>query len=423
MTYPRKPAAGKPASGLAKRASPYARRLAALIRSGKIKAVSRRMLEGLLAKPGKPAGPLDYRGIIRQAKETGRSLSELLHEARAARTVPAYGSEAITLDHMFRNGPWLKADDSILRLIEGPRNQRDVSSAYRELLAPKLKSARHAVDELVDQGVLGREVVLPRQLKGRGNVFRGSAEPVGAEWDITQPGWATGNIDIALGYAHPTLQGVLSVSNVGSSKAFRTGKTFFHGKYAYPKRSVRAYRRAIDEARFGKFTPEDSYEIVFPGHEMRGMPWEHYVPVSGRHGRVEFRKIVDLEKFERLKDKIWNAKRELSDARDTFRKSTQYARESPLETLRTQRYAVDAGVELPYSPFEPEIKPVHVPAPAQTVTETAQAVSPDKPPRTGAFAKLRSILGRLGVKGWTAAGLTAGAAGTGAGLGYHYLSD
>lgn len=424
MTYPGKLAAEKSASGLTKRASPYARRLAALIRSGKIKAVNRRMLEGLFDKPVGPIKPLDYRAILQRARKTGRAPMQLLREEAADRLERASRgwSSRQYLDKIFEGRSLLKADDSILHLIEGGADPKAVGALYRELVAPASKNLKRTVSDLVGKGVISRETVRAQQLRGPGNILRGDEAGIRAAWDITQPGWATANPDIAMSYAHPSTQGVLAVANLKNSKAYKTGKTFFQGEFATSKRRTRVDLRNKLEAQYGKYTPENAYEIVLPGHEMRGMPWEYYVPVEGRHGAV-LHKITDVGRFKDAQDELWRNKRALDDAVGKFLHRTSRMRDTPIMRLRS-----DLNF---FRTYMPETRPAQavriappVPdTPRNVVTEVVQTVPLGDPPRTGTLAKLRSVLSRLGVKGWTAAGLTSGAVGTGAGLGYHYRQN
>lgn len=402
LTYPRELAAGESASGLTKRASPYARRLAALIRSGKIKAVNRRMLEGLFDKPVAPIKSLDYRLILQRARETGRAPMQLLREGAADRLERASRgwSSRPYLDEIFEGRSLLKADDAILHLIEGGADPKAVGALYRELVAPASKNLKRTVRDLVGKGAISRETVRAQQLKGPGNILRGDTAGIRAGWDITQPGWATADPDIAMSYAQPGTQGVLAVANLKNSKAYKTGKTFFHGDFATSKRRTRVDLRNKLEAQYGKYTPENAYEIVLPGHEMRGMPWEYYVPVAGRQGTA-LHKITDVGRFRDVQDKLWRDKRELNDAYDRFFHRTTRMRETPIMRLRS-------GLNF-FRTYVPETTPVQAvriapPAPdtpRNVVTEAAQAVTPGDPLHIGTLTKLRSVLRRLGVKGWT----------------------
>lgn len=395
-------------------ASPFNRRLAELIRSGKITAVNRKMMDMAVRNSKTPPefvplglGNWRWDALKEHAKRENIPVKDLIgrFNKEYAESVAKSDTVKPLLDKMFGSGDWVKADHNVLEMLEGGFNraekQRNINSAFRRSGIPqKRKALQDHIKRVIETQTDGKPVSL-NELQQRGSAFKGGEKPmVTGKWSISEPGFVTPHSDLAADYARrPDLvsDGVntyaghtVSVTDLSKSKSFRTGKSFATGHEQLTNRRARinANKRSSD--------PHPSYEIVLPGHEMRGMPWESYANFDFGTGtptsKLKFYKLTKPEAYEGIP---YSLKSDLREARRDFADNIEYDRGKPsLEVLKQQLEYVNPFVTtsapapvprkvttIPTKPATPVRNPVAAPArnPVSTSVPPKPVPTPSKP--------------------------------------------
>jgi len=312
--------------------SKAARRLADLIRSGRVTRVTRRMLQSCLANPSVSFSKLS---VGEQAKSLGMSLARAFRQAKAKGVPLREYLEGLHLRRTLRGGgkkrfllpDVIAVNSRVADALDGRVRGREVARSFRDMVRPEVERYRDSVRYALNNWTDG----VPRTseyVKSRGNIFRGNEftnRVFQSAWPITDPGFATPDVREALTYTRNG--GSLSVSDLVHSKSFRTGKSFFTDHV--PEVNNRLLRMSL--GRGGR--PSTAYQVVLPGHEMRGMPWEHYAvfdstPWGTHPTKPSFYRIVDPAGWVDVDATA------LRDKYSTFMDATRTLRRKPRSFLR-----------------------------------------------------------------------------------------